>query len=158
MISIQNVIDLYATAIADDSAIRTWCRTYYGRDVFVQKGIDGSNPPGQDSFPLVVLGPGSEPSEMGEESAVWSASVAIDWALFDETECQDEGTKEYSGLRRSDELGQLIRTVVKAAASSVSMSRCQYALDPISMHPVYGGTMAVTIEYPNLIGAEMTLT
>lgn len=157
MISIMDLTDAYRAALVASPVIRAWCRLHYGRHLSVQVGMDGSNPPGQEDFPLAVLSPGSDPSEQGEESAVQSVSLDIDWAVLEERETVTETTREYNGVRRSDELGQLIREVLKSATTQVSLSRCQYALDPVSMHPVYGGSMAVTVEYPNLIGAEIVL-
>jgi hypothetical protein len=158
VITHSQLLTLYATTLADDLTIREWCREYYGRPLQVQVGEDGSDPAGPEGRPLVVLTPGFDSSDMGEESGVHSVAVSVEWEVYEDRRDEVENLKTYHGIKRSDELGQLIRTAIAACTNSVSISRCQYALDPISMHPVYGGAMGIVVEYPNLIGAEMTLT
>ena len=155
MITHRQVLAAYASAIAESSAIAGWCQNRYGQPLHVQVGEDGSNPP-EGPWPMVVLTPGTSPSTEGEDNVQFSLQVEIDWIIEDAEISETANIKAYEGVYRCDDLGRLIFDELRAMTSSVDLSQVSYSVVATAAYPLFAGGMTVVLEYPNLIGGEVT--
>jgi len=118
-------------------------------------GEDARNMPGPDDAPCIVITPGM--SRGGQETAEYVYSMSVDWLISDDSVTEGVRSKKYDGTLKSDRLGEAIWKSLCGASSNIALSDRTYAVAALEQFPLVIGMMDITINVPQLIGAELTL-
>ena len=155
-ISLMDIVDKIVTVLAADAALTAWADAKYDKTVTILVGMDERNRPGPDACPLILIRP--ERQDLSQSAAEQSHRVQVDWAVFDDTVTTTGTVTEYTGVRRVDEMGRLIWAALQSGISShVIMDQSEYVLETIEKFPLLLGGMDITINVPQIIGADITL-
>lgn len=155
-ISLMDVVDKVVTALSTNAALIAWADATYDKTITILVGLDERNRPGPETCPLILVRPESQ--SLGQGAAEMQHRVQIDWAVYDDATTTSGTVTEYTGVRRIDEMGRLVWDALKAGVSDeVAMDRSEYVLETVERFPMLLGGMDITINVPQLIGAEITL-
>lgn len=155
-ISLMDIVDKIVTVLAANAALIAWADDKYGKALTILVGMDERNRPGPESCPLILIRP--ERQDLSQSSSEQAHRVQVDWAVFDDTVATTGTVTEYTGVRRVDEMGRLIWAALQSGISThVAMDQSEYVLETIEKFPLLLGGMDITINVPQLIGADITL-
>ena len=155
-ISLMDIVDKMTAVLAADAALTDWADDKYDKAVTILIGLDERNRPGPEACPLILIRPDRQ--DTGQSVTEMKHRVQIDWAVHDDTVTTTGTVTEYTGVRRVDEMGRLIWAALCAGISShVAMDQAEYVLETVERFPMLLGGMDITINVPQLIGAEITL-
>jgi hypothetical protein len=155
-ISLMDIVDKISTVLAADAALIAWADAKYDKALTILVGVDQRNRPGPESCPLILIRP--ERQDLSQSSSEQTHRVQVDWAVFDDTVTTTGTITEYTGVRRVDEMGRLIWAALQSGISAhVAMDQSEYVLETVEAFPLLLGGMDITINVPQLIGADITL-
>ncbi len=155
-ISLMAIVDKMSAVLASDTDLAAWVDEKYDKTLTILVGLDERNRPGPESCPLILIRPDGQ--GLGQSSGQIDHRVQIDWAVHDDAVTTTGGVTEYTGVRRVDEMGRLIWDALCSGISShVAMDQAEYVLETVERFPLLLGGMDITINVPQLIGAEITL-
>lgn len=155
-ISLMDIVDKISTVLAADAALIAWADDKYDKVLTILVGMDERNRPGPDACPLILIRP--ERQDLGQSIGESSHRIQIDWAVFDDTVTTSGTVTEYTGVRRVDEMGRLIwAALCEGISPQVAMDQAEYVLETVEKFPMLLGGMDITINVPQLIGAEINL-
>ncbi len=163
MITLEQIITAMAAELLADTALAAWITATYGTahptwTLHVQVGEDGANPPDAASGPVVVITPEFRGCTLGEDVATHAYRVNVDWLVEDcGIDISTTGLRVYEGTYHVDQLGQLIYAALLGISESVTLSQAEYGIDAALTWPLCVGGMTVTLDVPNIIGAEVAL-
>lgn len=140
--------------LADATLTAAWVADT-GEEPTVIIGEDTRNMPGADDAPCIVIVPGT--NRGGQESSEYVYSVSVDWLISDDSVTESGRSKKYNGLLKSDRLGEAIWTSLCGASSIIALTDRTFAVAALEQFPLFLGMMDITINVPQLIGAEITL-
>jgi hypothetical protein len=155
-ISLMDVVDKISAVLAADAALAAWADDKYDTTVAILVGMDERNRPGPELCPLILIRPDRQ--DIGQSVTQMQHRVQIDWAVHDDTVTTAGTVTEYTGVRRVDEMGRLIWDALCSGISDhVAIDQSEYVLEIVENFPMLIGGMDITINVPQLIGAEITL-
>lgn len=155
-ISLMDIVDKISATLAADAELTAWADEKYEKAVTILVGLDERNKPGPASCPLILIRPDRQ--GLGQSVAGMDHRVQIDWAVHDDTVTTTGSVTEYTGVRRVDEMGRLIWDALRGGISGhVAIDQAEYVLETVERFPLLLGGMDITINVPQLIGAEITL-
>lgn len=155
MIPVNEVVEHYVGALANDAALEAFCQATFGKSPKIFVGVDTRNPPGKADTPFIVFRPG--PSAEGDEAGTFQYTFTVDWILVDEGSTTTGGVVVMDGIKKSDDFGQAILAALRGASANVVLSSWTYYIEPVEFWPMYAGNMEVTLNVPHLIGGAVSL-
>ena len=155
MITISDLLNEFSDRLLADTELTAAFVTETGAQPTVIIGEDARNMPGPDDAPCIVVTPGT--SRGGQESGEYVYSMSIDWLISDDSVTESGRSKKYGGPLKSDRLGEAIWKSLCAASANIALSDRTYAVATLEQFPLVIGMMDITINVPQLIGAEITL-
>lgn len=155
-ISLMAIVDKMSAVLAADTELAAWVDEKYDKPLTILVGLDERNRPGPDSCPLILIRPESQ--GLSQSASEQSHRVQVDWAVFDDAVTVAGTVTVYTGVRRVDEMGRLIWDALRSGISShVAMDQAEYVLETVERFPLLLGGMDITINVPQVIGAEINL-
>lgn len=152
---IDTLCDDFATAIADDDTLTSWCATNYSAlRVFIN--IDTRKPPVPKDGPFVALWPVSK--NAGENRATVSHTIEVVCALSDtaaETVNDNDAITKYAGVGNIAAMRRMVEdAIVGVDISNAEIPLVDSQFDTIEDFPMFFCSMIITISNTNLIGAD----
>lgn len=149
--ALTDLTDLYIQQFANDLDITAFCQQKYGKNQLVIEGVDINSLPTKEDCPFIVIGPAQK--REGSQTAIFTYSVAIAWSVSnEESDTSVPNILRFSGVRESDQLGQLILKAAAKILSNSVITEANYLIDTTSQYPQFPGEMELIIEVPNTIG------
>jgi hypothetical protein len=162
--NIDTLIELLVDALIADASILSWCNTNYSTPHTIYKGIDLSNPPGEDEYPLIAIWPISKTS--GYQLAEKAHVIQITSGIYDSTFSSDTDTnlvtvKRYRGVSRTEAFRKLVETAVVAEIGSNTNTTelveeaLEISYEPIEFFPSFFATDIYVFNEPISAGDDI---
>lgn len=155
MITISDLLNAMSARLLADTTLTAAFVTETGSEPTVIVGEDTRNMPGPDDAPCIIITAGM--SRGGQESSEYVFSVSVDWLISEESVTENDRSKVYDGPLKSDRLGEAIWSSLCGVSPNVALSDRTYGIATLEQYPLVIGMMDITINVPQLIGAEITL-
>lgn len=155
MITISDLLTAFQDRLLADTVLTAAFVTETGTEPTVIIGEDARNMPGPDDAPCIAITPGM--SRGGQESGEYVYSVSVDWLISDDSVTEGFRSKTYTGLLKSDRLGEEIWRSLCDVSPHIALSDRTFAVAALEQFPLVIGMMDITINVPQLIGAEISL-
>ena len=154
MAKINDLIAVFGSALAADSAVRAWATLAYNRPLTVMENCDPRNDPGEGDCPLVILYPLSKSG--GLNQSVKSHVIGLSCLVFDDGMPESlEGVTRFTGGRLVEELRELAVTVIREnVPSGIHIESIHTEYDTIEQFPYVSAGMEITFTQEKLIGQD----
>lgn len=140
------------------SEISTFCNDNYEREIAIFDSPDDQTLPSEEDCPFVTIY--RNEMMLGEAVNSWGYSYEIVVAVSDETVDEsliDDLIVKQNGVRRVEELSFLIYdAITKNMPCNGNIDEAKLDIDE-SQHPLYIGFLDLTINVPQVIGAQVLL-
>lgn len=147
MMDINTILDDWATRLANDTDIETWCQTNYGFSVSILVGLNLEDPPRKDECPCIVLVPGKKRTGKAVDIESLIAGVAL--AVYDEAKTTSGKITKYSGIQKVEEFRQLVLTVIaQSLMDGGFIAEVETEYEPVELFPFFWTDMVLEIMRP----------
>lgn len=152
-ISFETILGKIRDAIKNSSAITAFCQSKYAKNPKIYVGFNAANAPGIAECPVIVVFPGMKIE--GEEIGEFQYMLTVAWSIANSATTTTGTVTEFTGLSESDQLGQLIYSVLADVSINSPITQAEYSIDATTSHPQFPGRMDITFTIPVCIGGDI---
>lgn len=128
-----------AEAVKNDESLQTFCESEFGKRITLFVGVDEKNLPGEDQFPLLILGGNGVPLDIGENQTDWGPGVSMEmWFLKESAAVNVDGIQVMPGVPIGEKIAEhLHRIIRKTWGEDWIIDRLLSDIDSDIIHPEY---------------------
>lgn len=106
-----SVCESIAAALVNDSAIKTACRTYFGKEPGIYIGFDPANPPGAENTPWIAIVPAASTIDESMDTREYELQIGFS-AFYTTIDSSIPGIVKHDGYKKVYAVIDLIQSLI----------------------------------------------
>lgn len=152
-LKLSDIIVKWRDVLVKSQEIDDFCQNRYAKPIKIFIGLDAEHPPADQDCPYILIRLGKKME--GADKKVYRYVIPVEWGIRNNTKIEDSNLVELPGLYDSDELGQLILTVLSNAGGNCPISKVDYCKETVESFPQFVGRMEVKFYFNPALGGTL---